>query len=56
MFGSLVETAQTFVTLMKGDYPTGITIAAQAMADLNIIPHEVMPAWNYTIAPSARKM
>ena len=43
-------------TLMKGDYPTGIKIAANAMADLNIIPHEVMPAWNYTIAPSARKM
>ncbi len=43
-------------TLMKGHYPTGIRVAAAAMADLNIIPHEVMPAWNYTIAPSARKM
>ena len=43
-------------TLMKGHYPTGIRVTADAMANLNIIPHEVMPAWNYTIAPSARKM
>jgi len=25
------------------------------MADVNIIPHNVLPAWNYTIAPGAPK-
>lgn len=43
-------------TLMKGDYPKGIKISATAMAGLNIIPHEVQPAWNYTIAPGAQQM
>ena len=42
-------------TLMKGDYPKGIKIAADTMADVNIIPHDVLPAWNYTIAPGATK-
>jgi hypothetical protein len=40
-------------TLMSGIYPTGIKVPARAMAEVNLIPHEVQPAWNYTIAPSA---
>ena len=43
-------------TLMKGEYPTGIRVAADAMDGLNIISHEVMPAWNYTITPRPGKM
>lgn len=43
-------------TLMRGYYPTGIRIAADDMADVNIIPHDVLPAWNYTIAPGAPQM
>jgi len=41
---------------MKGVYPKGIKVPAAAIAALNIIPHEVHPDWNYTIAPGARKM
>lgn len=43
-------------TRIKGHYPTGIRVAADAMADVNIIPHDVLPAWNYTIAPGTPKM
>lgn len=43
-------------TLMKGDYPTGIKVTADAMANVNIIAHNVLPAWNYTIAPGAPQM
>lgn len=43
-------------TLIEGNYPTGITIPAKAFASVNTIPHEVLPAWNYTIVPSAPKM
>ena len=43
-------------TLVNGNYPTGIKVAAEAMASVNIIPHDVLPAWNYTIAPGAPKM
>ncbi len=43
-------------TLMKGDYPTGITVPANRMASVNTIPHEVLPAWNYTIVPDTPKI
>lgn len=41
---------------IKGHYPTGIRVAASAMATVNIITHNVLPAWNYTIAPGTPKM
>lgn len=43
-------------TLMKGDYPTGISVPANVMATVNTIPHEILPEWNYTIVPDAPKM
>jgi hypothetical protein len=43
-------------TQIEGQYSTGIKIAANAMADVNIINHQLLPAWNYTIAPGAPKM
>ena len=41
---------------IKGHYPTGIRVAASAMANVNIITHDVLPTWNYTIAPGTPKM
>jgi hypothetical protein len=41
---------------MEGHFPKGITIPDRVMATLNIKHHQVLPAWNYTIAPSASKM
>ncbi|MBI5242165.1 MAG: ISAzo13 family transposase [Elusimicrobia bacterium] len=38
-------------TLMKGDYPKGIKPTATEMATLPIRPHDILPEWNYTIAP-----
>lgn len=43
-------------TLMEGIFPKGIKISDRVMATLNITPHDVLPAWNYTIAPSRSKM
>jgi hypothetical protein len=43
-------------TLMDGDFPKGIKIPDRVMANLNITYHDVLPAWNYTIAPTASKM
>ena len=42
---------QVRATLMEGHYPTGITIPDRVMATLKITPHDILPAWNYTIAP-----
>lgn len=47
---------QVRATLMEGDFPTGIKIPDRVMATLNITPHAVLPAWNYTIAPHPSKM
>lgn len=47
---------QVRATLMEGDFPKGIKIPDRVMANLNIIPHQVLPAWNYTIAPGASTM
>ncbi|HZY31604.1 MAG TPA: ISAzo13 family transposase [Candidatus Methylomirabilis sp.] len=46
---------QVRATLMEGDFQKGIKIPDRVMATLNIIAHEILPAWNYTIAPSASK-
>ena len=43
-------------TLMEADFPKGIKIPDRLMATLNITPHKVLPAWNYTIAPSRSKL
>ena len=40
-------------TLVEGDFPTGIKVPAKEMATLNLRRHDVLPAWNYTIAPRA---
>lgn len=47
---------QVKATLMEADFPKGIKIPDRLMATLNITPHQVLPAWNYTIAPSRSKL
>ena len=39
-------------TLMKGNYPKGLKPTAAEMAALPLVPHDILPDWNYTIAPS----
>jgi len=39
-------------TLLKGEYPTGIKISDEEMKAVNLRPHRVLPAWNYTIYPN----
>jgi hypothetical protein len=41
-------------TLMNGNYPTGLTPTAAQMATLSLLPHDVLPHWNYTIASSPK--
>ena len=38
-------------TLIKRDYETGIEIAKEDVASLNVRRHDTLPAWNYTITP-----
>ena len=40
---------------IKGHYPTGIRVTASAMANVNSIAHNVLPAWNYSIVPGTYK-
>lgn len=42
--------------LMKGNYPLKIKTSKEAIAALNLRPHDVLPQWNYTIGPSKKKM
>ena len=42
-------------TLMKGDYPKGLKPTAAEMVQLHLLHHNILPAWNYTIAPSQKK-
>lgn len=48
-------TTQTGLTvqawLITDDYPTGLKVSDEAMATLNVQPHDVCPQWNYTIRP-----
>lgn len=37
-------------TLMKGHYPKAIKPTAAQMAGLPLLPHDILPEWNYTIA------
>ena len=39
-------------TLMKGDYPIGLKPTPAEIAMLPLLPHNTLPEWNYTIAPS----
>ena len=39
-------------TLMMGNYPKGLKPTAAEMATLPLVPHDVLPDWNYTIAPT----
>ena len=41
-------------TLMKGDYPKGLTPTPAEMAMLHLLPHNTLPEWNYTIVPSQK--
>lgn len=41
-------------TLMKGDYPKGMTPTAARMATLNLLRHDILTEWSYTIAPSQK--
>ena len=38
-------------TLKKRYYPTGVKPSAQEMKNLNLVPHKVLPNWNYTLLP-----
>ena len=40
---------------MKGDYPKGHKPTAAEMAQLHLLHHNILPAWNYTIAPLQKK-
>ena len=33
------------------DYKTGLRLAAQEIAQINVGPHRILPRWNYTIKP-----
>lgn len=37
--------------LNKRQYPTGVKPSRQDMNNLNLIPHQALPDWNYTLAP-----
>lgn len=41
-------------TLMKGDYPKGITPTAAEIATLSLLPHDILPEWNYTVVSSPK--
>ena len=41
-------------TLMKANYPKGLKPTAAEMARLPLLPHDILPDWNYTIAPSPK--
>jgi hypothetical protein len=41
-------------TLMKGTYPKGLKPTAEDMAALPLLPHDVLPDWNYTIVPTSK--
>ena len=41
--------------LLDGEYPTGIKISDEQMAQLDLRPHDICPMWNYTIRPQIRK-
>jgi hypothetical protein len=43
-------------TLVRGDYPTGRKISSEAMTSVDLQPHELLPAWNYTLAARPEKM
>jgi hypothetical protein len=38
--------------LLDGEFPTGIKISDEQMAQLCIRPHQACPSWNYTISPA----
>jgi hypothetical protein len=42
---------QVKAMLDQGHYETGIKITDQQMRDLNLLPHEQNPEWNYSILP-----
>jgi hypothetical protein len=39
--------------LNRSDYATGVKIASEQKAQINLKPHRVLPKWNYTIEPHA---
>lgn len=41
-------------TLMKGHYPNGIKPTPAQMKGLPLLPHNILPDWNYTITPWPR--
>jgi hypothetical protein len=43
-------------SLNKSQYPTGIKPSSQEMKNLNLIAHQLLPKWNYTLAPRASIM
>jgi hypothetical protein len=43
-------------SLNKSQYPTGVKPSSQEMKTLNLIAHELLPKWNYTLAPRASIM
>jgi len=37
--------------LITNNYPTGVKISDEAMAELQLHPHDIQPTRNYTIKP-----
>jgi len=42
--------------LNKTLYPTGVKPSPQEMKTLNLAPHQLLPKWNYTLAPRVANM
>jgi len=42
---------RVFCRLVKQFFPTGQKISKAQMRLLSLVPHEVLPAWNYTLSP-----
>ena len=38
--------------ILKGHYPTGMRASDEEMTNINLRRHDVLPDWNYTIAPN----
>ena len=37
---------------MPENYPTGVKISDAEMRQLNLVPHEMLGRWNYTVRPT----
>ena len=43
-------------SMLKGEFPTGVKVSKDQMAEIKLRPHKVLPMWNYTMVPAGSKM